>query len=130
MTCTHDYFDYEDPIHYSELHVCPLSCAFPACQYTEHPRDEHEEGCKQYRIDDIQEEVGDFAKGVANEERADRNALVGRDTCGRRDQPHCMYVLARDVGCARFRRSLPGNIQTMIKTIPTVQESTTRKRRR
>ena len=71
-----------------------------------------------------------FSYEVANEVRANGNALVGRDTYGRRDIPHYMYVLARDVGCARFRRGLPGNIQIMINTIPTVQESNSHKRRR
>ena len=31
---THNDMDYEDPIRYPELYVCPLSGAFPACKYT------------------------------------------------------------------------------------------------
>ena len=46
IACTHNHFDYEDPIHYAEFHVCTLSNAFQACQYMEHLRDEHEESCK------------------------------------------------------------------------------------
>ena len=57
--CAHNQFVYENPIHCAELHVCPLSGAFPTCQYPKPYRDEHKEDHKQYRIGDIQEEIGD-----------------------------------------------------------------------
>ena len=31
--CTHNQFENENPIHCAEIHVCPLSGAFPTCQY-------------------------------------------------------------------------------------------------
>jgi hypothetical protein len=80
MGCTHHYFKYEDPIHYAELRVCPLSGTLPACQYPEHHRDEREEDCKQYRIQDTPEEVGDFACVVANPVKANKGATVGPET--------------------------------------------------
>ena len=82
MGCTHNHFDHEDPIHYAELHLCPLSGAFPACQYTQYHRDEHEEDCKQNRKEDIQEEVGDSAWEVANPIKDHQDALI-RQKCGR-----------------------------------------------
>ena len=80
MGCTHKYFEYEDSIHYAELYACPLSGAFPTCQHTEHHRDEHEEDCKQYRTEDTQEEVEDFASDIANPVKAILNALAGLKT--------------------------------------------------
>jgi hypothetical protein len=85
MGYTHNYFEYEIPIHYAELHACPLSGAFPACQYTQHHRDKFVEECKQYRIEGFLEEVGVFARKVANPEKAmppshNPKASVGWDT--------------------------------------------------
>ena len=87
--CTHNNFEYEDPIHYAELRVRPLSDALPACQYPENYGDEHEEDRKQYRREDTPEEVGNGAHEAAKPSEAKWNALLGLvDTRGYPDNGH------------------------------------------
>ena len=75
MGCTHNYFEYEVPIHYAEFNACLLSGAFPACQYMAHHWDKFEEDFKKYRKDGIMEEAKEFACGVANPD-VHKNARV------------------------------------------------------
>jgi hypothetical protein len=88
MICTNNNFEYEDPVHYAELCVCPLSSAFPACQCPKYYRDEHEEDRKQCRREDTPEEVGNNACEAAKPSEAKRNALLGRETRGYPDNGH------------------------------------------